>query len=58
MKTIVEMAAINDLTVVAEGVETEAEQKVIASSGVQYIQGYYYARPMPEEEVAQFLKKS
>lgn len=52
------MAAINDLTVVAEGVETEAEQKVIASSGVQYIQGYYYARPMPEEEVIQFLKKS
>lgn len=58
LKTIVEMAAINDLTVVAEGVETEAEQKVIASSGVQYIQGYYYARPMPEEEVIQFLKKS
>lgn len=57
LKAIVDMASINDLTVVAEGVETEAEQKVIAASGVQYIQGYYYAHPMPEEELIRFLRK-
>lgn len=55
LKSIVDMAAINDLMIVAEGVETEAEQKVIAASGVQYIQGYYYARPMPEEELIRFM---
>ncbi len=55
LKSIVEMALINDLTVVAEGVETEAEQKLIESAGVQYIQGYYYARPIPEKDLIPFL---
>lgn len=55
LRSIVEMAAINGLMVVAEGVETRAEQEAIASAGVQYIQGYYYARPMAEKELKQFL---
>lgn len=55
LHSIVEMASINELTVVAEGVETQAEQRAIARSGVHYIQGYYYARPMPEEELGRFL---
>ena len=50
------MSVINDLSVVAEGVESGAEQKMIASAGVQYIQGYYYARPMPGEELIVSLK--
>lgn len=55
LKSIVDMAAINGLSVVAEGVETQAEQAAIAASGVRYIQGFYYARPMPEEELGRFL---
>ena len=57
LNSIVEMAVINDLTVVAEGVETEAEQVLIASAGVHCIQGYYYARPMPEKKVISFLQE-
>ncbi len=56
LKAIVEMSLVNNLLVVAEGVEVEAEQKLIASAGVHYIQGYYYARPMREKEVAHYLK--
>jgi len=55
LKSIVEMSSVNDLTVVAEGVESEAEQKLISSAGVQYIQGYYYARPMPGQELIRYL---
>ena len=55
LKSIVEMASINELSVVAEGVETREEQQAIAQSGVHYIQGYFYARPMPEEEMSRFL---
>ncbi len=55
LKSIVEMSLVNDLTVVAEGVENEAEQKLISSSGVQYIQGYYYARPMAADALRDFL---
>ncbi|PNV62774.1 hypothetical protein C0033_07040 [Clostridium sp. chh4-2] len=55
LKSIVEMSSVNDLTVVAEGVENEEEQKLISSSGVQYIQGYYYARPMSGEQLIRYL---
>ena len=34
------------LRVVAEGVETEAEWKLVARRGVDLVQGYYVARPM------------
>lgn len=56
LNSIVEMADVNALTVVAEGVETSEEQKEIAASGVHYIQGYYYARPMREDILIEFLK--
>ena len=57
LKSIVDMASINELSVVAEGVETQEEQQAIAKTGLSYIQGYYYARPMPEEELNHFLSK-
>lgn len=55
LKSIVEMAHINELSVVAEGVETQEDQQAIARSGVHHIQGYYYARPMPEGALNRFL---
>ncbi|MEE3482260.1 MAG: EAL domain-containing protein, partial [Lachnospiraceae bacterium] len=44
--------------VVVEGVETEEQAQIFIDMGVEYIQGYYYARPMPEEEYLAFLKKN
>ncbi len=38
-----------DLTVVAEGVETQAEWDLAASLGVDVVQGYYVSKPMPAE---------
>jgi c-di-GMP phosphodiesterase Gmr len=35
------------LSVVAEGVENEAEAKFLQGIGVDYVQGFLYARPMP-----------
>ncbi|POP34412.1 GGDEF domain-containing protein [Lactonifactor longoviformis] len=58
LHSIVEMAQINSLIVVSEGVETEEEQQLISASGVQYIQGYYYARPMKKEALIHFLEKN
>lgn len=57
LKSIVEMSRVNDLIVVAEGVENKEEQKLISSAGVHYIQGYYYAKPMPEEKFIKHLKE-
>lgn len=55
--SIVEVAKINALMVVVEGVETEEDRTLIAASGVQYIQGFYYAKPMPKDKLIQFLSK-
>lgn len=42
--------------VVAEGVENESQAQALISQGVDWIQGFYYASPMPEAEFLQFLK--
>lgn len=45
---IVAMARQLGITVLAEGVETEAELLMLRSTGISLIQGYYFARPMLE----------
>lgn len=58
LKTIVEMARINEIRVIAEGVETEEEQAQIERIGVRYIQGYYYSRPLPEATFLELMKQN
>lgn len=48
VKNTIEFAARNHIKVLAEGVETSDELKKVIEYGVDYIQGYYTARPMPE----------
>jgi len=43
------------LLVVAEGVESEAEAKFLKGIGVEYVQGFLYARPMPAQEFEAWL---
>ena len=44
------------LAVVAEGVENEAVAETMCSIGVDKVQGYVYAKPMPEEKVLGFYE--
>ena len=44
------------LSVVAEGVETEAQLAFIRAEGCATYQGYLFARPMPAEEFTQLLQ--
>lgn len=55
LKSIVDMARINGIAVIAEGVETEAEKMVIEGIGVDRIQGYYYAHPLCEDDFARLV---
>lgn len=45
------------MAVLAEGVETEEQKEMVIALGVDQIQGYYYARPLPEGELVRFLEK-
>lgn len=40
-----------DIAVVAEGVETPAQRALLVRMGVDQMQGYHFARPMPAEDV-------
>ena len=50
LKTIVSLGQALDMTVVAEGVETEAQLALLATYGCQMFQGYYLSKPLPAEE--------
>ena len=47
---IIAMAHALGMRVVAEGLETEAQNKLLLQDGCDYAQGYWYARPMPAAE--------
>ena len=42
-----------DVTITAEGIETKEMAEAMAAIGCDYLQGYYYSKPIPMEE---FLK--
>lgn len=53
-KTIELLAEImheNGFVIVAEGIETAEQAQTVRETGVDRIQGYFYARPLPEEEL-------
>ena len=56
--SIIGMAHEIGIKTVAEGVETEEQVSFSRQSGCDYIQGYYYSKPLPEEEFVEFLEKA
>lgn len=47
VESVVRMARWLGMSVIAEGVERKMEADFLLSIGCRYIQGYYYAKPMP-----------
>ena len=47
---IIEMAKSLELAMVAEGIETEGQIAWLHRHGVQYGQGWYYSKALPEAE--------
>ncbi|MEP6759404.1 MAG: EAL domain-containing protein [Actinomycetota bacterium] len=47
-----------DMTIVAEGIETEAELRTLTDLGVRYGQGYHLARPAPPAELISPVDRS
>ena len=52
---IVELGRVFGKRILAEGVETEDQRRVLVERGCDEAQGYLFARPMPEEELLAFL---
>ena len=57
-KTIIGLGHTLGLTVTAEGVESPADADVLRHAGCDELQGYYFARPMPQAQLAAWLAQS
>lgn len=57
VKTIIELAKNINAKLIAEGVETKDQAKLLGKLNCDYLQGYYFARPMPAEELVGWLKE-
>ena len=52
-----QLAKMLKLKTVAEGVETKEQMQRICELGGDYIQGYYFSKPLPAREFAEYLRK-
>jgi FOG: EAL domain len=57
MTSTVNMIKELGLKVVAEGVETAEQLEGMRNLGVDYIQGFYFSKPLPLNEYIQFIEK-
>jgi diguanylate cyclase (GGDEF)-like protein len=57
VRAVVDIAHTLGLRVVAEGVEQEEQHQMLASYGVDEVQGYLHARPMAPLDMAQWLRR-
>ena len=58
LSSVVQMAKWLDTPLIAEGVETVEQADYMKSLGCNYIQGFLYAKPMPEDEFLETLQKT
>ena len=43
--------------IVVEGIEVLEQAKLFIDCGCDYIQGYYYAKPMPKDKFVEFINE-
>jgi len=55
IELIIDIADYLHVPVVAEGVETEEQYMVLKAMGCDYVQGYYFSKPVPHDTFDRFL---
>ncbi len=56
VRTIIELARVLRMDVVAEGIETQEQYELLMRMGCRYGQGFLFAAPLPPEKVTQLLR--
>ncbi len=55
LESSVKLAKKLNMEIVAEGIETNEDWELVQELGVDYVQGFYWAKPMRNEELLEFL---
>ncbi len=58
MEASMQMIHDMQLEIVSEGVETKEQMEAISALGIDYIQGYYFSKPIPGEEFLEFIQRA
>lgn len=57
LESLIGMIRQLGIEIAAEGVETEEMANELIADGVNYLQGYYYSRPLSEGKFLEFIKQ-
>jgi EAL domain-containing protein (putative c-di-GMP-specific phosphodiesterase class I) len=57
LRSIVNLAHELGMDVIAEGAESESEVQELAEAGCEYVQGFYYGKPMTAQMVQQMIRR-
>ena len=55
VEAVSQIASAFEYKVIAEGVETPEQQRLLSSMGIDYLQGYWFLHPVPEQELMTHL---
>jgi diguanylate cyclase (GGDEF)-like protein/PAS domain S-box-containing protein len=58
LQAVAALARTLNLTLTGEGVETATQREHLEQLGCEHGQGYYFARPMPQEELQALLQRT
>ena len=57
LKNTIKMIKEMNMKIVVEGVENEELVKIFSDLDCEFIQGYYYSRPIPKDEFVAFIEQ-
>lgn len=55
VSSVIDIAKSKKIETIAEGIENKNQEQILLESGCDYGQGYFYGKPMPPEEIEQFM---
>jgi predicted signal transduction protein with EAL and GGDEF domain len=58
IQSLVSLGEAMDLSVVAEGIETKTQLDLLRALRCDYIQGYYFSKPIPADDIVDLLKEA
>ena len=56
LSSIIEMAKKLNIAVLCEGVENDSQNEFLRRIGCDMVQGYYYSKPLSEEDFVEYIK--